>query len=444
MHRRSFLAQTTTAAAGLVILPSGALAGATAPSNKLNIALIGVYGRTYRLYDSLAHQNVAAVCDIREDHIALALERFPGAKTYVDWRKCLEQKDLDAVVICTTDQTHAMIAIWAMNRGLHVYCEKPIAISVGEARALREKFLANKGRIATQAGTQLNTNANFNRIREMIHDGAIGELQEVRAWGDRKIPRDGYLPAMGTPPPGLHYDLWLGPAPERPYNPGYFDAERPGSNCLNWNMFWDFGAGQAGDMGSHTMDMVWKVIDATLPTRIQASGEAFHPDVTPVEMEAHFHHPANDWRGPIRVSWYQGGAMPRSPRPLIDLTKIGHGCMFRGSRGFLIADFNSRTLIPFGDDADLTYYKPRPKSEITPPEKNIMEQWFDACKDPSLATNCNFEYGTHMIEQQLLGLVAYRAGAEIEYDPASGRITNHEEANTHLHRTYRDGWPLDA
>ncbi len=444
MHRRAFLNRTSAAAAGLVILPSGALAGATAPSNRLNLAIIGAYGRAYRLYDIIANHNVAAVCDIREDHIAKALERFPGAKTYVDWRKCLNQRDLDAVIIFTTDQTHAMIANWAMNRGLHVYCEKPIAISVGEARALREKFRVNRGRIATQAGTQLNTNANFNRVREMIHDGAIGDLQEVRAWGTRQIPRDGYLPAKGSPPAGLHYDLWLGPAPDHPYNPGYFSAERPGSNCLNWNMFWDFGAGQAGDMGSHTMDLAWKVIDATLPTRITARGEAFNPEVTPVELEAHFHHPANDWRDEIRVSWYQGGAMPRSPRPYIDLSKVYHGCMFRGSRGFLIADFDTRTLIPFGDDADMTHYTPRPESQITPPERNIMLQWFDACKDPTLATNCNFEYGSHMIEQQLLGLVAYRAGGDIEYDPAAGRVTNNDEANALIHRQYREGWVLDG
>jgi predicted dehydrogenase len=443
MNRRQFLNTSAFAGAGLTLLPSGARAGKNAPGNKLNIALIGVWGRGCAHYDSLANENVVALCDVNETRFADALKRFPHAKTYVDWRKCLEQKDLDAVVICTTDHTHAFIANWALNRDLHVYCEKPLAITVEEARTVRANWLTKKGKLATQVGMQRHAFDNFNRVRELIRDGAIGDVQAAMAWGNRQIRRKGYLPAEGQAPAGLNFDLWLGPSPAHPYNPGYFSGGE-GANCLQWNMFWDFGVGQIGDMGSHTMDLLWNAIDAGLPTSAEAKGEAFNPDVTPVECESHFEHPANDWRGPVRVSWYQGGVMPRSPKSVINLPAIDHGAMFKGSKGFLIADFESRLLLPVGDDADLTYLKQRSAKTLLPPLGHFQKQWFDACKDPSLKTACDFEYSGNMIEQMLLGLVAYRIGKKLEYDGAAGRVTNVPEANELLRRNYRDGWALNG
>jgi len=442
MQRRRFL-KTAAVGSSFLILPSGARAGKNAPGNKLNIALIGVWGRGLAHYNWLADENVVALCDVNEARFPEALKRFPDAKTYVDWRKCLEQKDLDAVVCCTADHTHAFIANWSLNRDLHCYMEKPLAISVEEARIVRAKWLPKKDKLATQVGMQRHQFENFNRVQELIRDGVIGELSAAYAWGNRQIRRDGYLPAEGEPPAGFHYDLWLGPSPEHPYNPGYFSGG-PGMNCLSWNMFWDFGAGQIGDMGSHTMDLLWNAVDAQLPTSAEAKGEEFNPDVTPVECESHFEHPANDWRGPIRISWYQGGVMPGSPREYIDLNKVGHGAMFKGSLGFVIADFNSRLIVPHGDSADLTYYKPRPASQLLPPVGRFEKQWVEACKNPSLKTACDFEYSGNMIEQLLLGLVAYRVGRKIEYDGATGRVTNCPEANDLLRRQYRPGWTLDA
>ncbi len=443
MNRRKFLNTTTLASAGLTILPSGLLRAANSANGKLNIALIGVWGRGLAHYDALSNENVVALCDVNETRFADALKRFPNAKTYVDWRKCLEQKDLDAVVICTADHHHAFISNWALNRNLHVYCEKPLAISVEEARVVRANWLTKKTKLATQVGMQRHEFANFNRVRELIRDGAVGELQEAFAWGNRQIRRKGYLPAEGQPPAGLNYDLWLGPAPLHPYNPGYFSGG-PGANCLQWNMFWDFGAGQIGDMGSHTMDLVWNAIDAGLPTSAEAKGEAFNPDVTPVECESHFTFDKNDWRGPIRVSLYQGGPMPRSPKPAINLPAIDHGAMFKGSKGFLIADFESRMLLPFGDSADLTYLKQRTAETLLPPVGHFQRQWLDACKDPSRKTACDFEYSGNMIEQMLLGLVAYRVGKKLEYDGATGKVTNCPEANEFIGRKYRDGWALNG
>lgn len=440
--RRSFLKQAAVAGASLTILPSGLRSGANAPSNKLNIALIGAYGRAKAHYLGLSGENVVALCDINEDHIAIAAKEFPKAKRYVDWRKCIEQKDVDAVVCCTLDHTHAFIANWALNRGLHIYCEKPLGITIEEVRVVRENYLKHKTKLATQHGTQRHAKPNFNRVRELVRDGVIGELSTVYAWGNRQIRRSGYPPAQGQPPKSLHYDLWIGPSPFHPYHPEYFSGQ-PGMNCLNWNMYWDFGTGQVGDMGSHTMDLVWNAIDAGLPISAEAEGEPFNPQVTPVELKATFEHPANDWRPAIKVLWYQGGMMPLSPMKFIDLNTIDHGALFKGSKGFLVCDFDSRVIIPYGADANMTYYKPRSEADLDPPVEDFQQEWIKACKG-NLKTSCDFEYGANMMEQLLLGLVAYRAGKKIEYDGVSGRVTNSAEANDLLRRTYRPGWTLNG
>jgi predicted dehydrogenase len=440
--RRTFLKSAAAAGTAFMILPSGTFNTASAANNKLNVALIGTWGRGEAHCDALEDENVVALCDVDEEHIAYAAKRFPKAKQYVDWRKCLEQKDLDAVVICTTDHTHAFIANWAMNRGLHVYCEKPLGNTVEEVRLVRAKYLANKNKIATQTGTQRHAIPNFNRVRELIRDGAVGELRSVYTWGNRQLRRPGYLPAKGEPPKTLHYDLWIGPVPFHPYNPDYFSG-RSGMNCLQWNMYWDFGNGQVGDMGSHVMDLAWFAIDAGLPTSAEAEGEPFNPEVAPVRLQARFEHPANDWRPAITVGWYQGGAMPRSPRDYIDLNKIDHGVMFKGTEGYLISSFENRVLVPFGDKADMSYYNRRPKDEILPDMGHFQKEWTNACKT-DLKTSCDFDYGGTALEQMLLGLVAYRVGEKIEYDGEKGKVTNSRKANKLLGRKYRKGWTLEG
>jgi hypothetical protein len=417
------------------------ISGADAPSGKLNIALIGVWGRGEAHHGAISSENVVALCDIDANHLAEAAKKFPKAKTYADWRQCLAQKDLDAVVCCTTDHTHAFVANWAMLRGLHVYCEKPLANSVEEARVVRATYLKNRGKLATQVGMQRHAHVNFNRLRELVIDGAIGELKSACAWGDRQIRRPGYLPAQGDAPKHLEYDLWLGPSPFHPYNPGYFSGG-PGANCLNWNMYWDFGSGQVGDMGSHTMDLAWNAIDADLPTSAEGKGEKFNPEVSPVELETHFSIPANKWRPAIRLSWYQGGAMPKDPS-WVDLRKIGHGAMFEGSKGVIVADFNSRLLIPAGDDADMTYYDRRPKDKLIPPMGDFVGQWIKAAKG-DLETSCDFDYGGKLIETMLLGLVAYRVGAKVDYDGEAGKVTSSAEGDGLLRRAYRQGWTLEG
>ena len=450
IQRRDFLKSAIATGAGLIILPSGTLSGVNAASNKLNIAMIGTWGRADAHFGSISSENIVALCDVDENHLDHGSKKFPKAKRYVDWRKCLEQKDLDAVICCTTDHTHGFIANWTLNRGLHCYMEKPLAHTVEETRKVRANYLKQRHKIATQVGTQRHAKPNFERVRELVKDGAIGELTEATAWGNRRIFRDGYPAAKGTPPKTLHYDLWIGPSPSHPYNPEYF-SRGPGANCLSWNMFWDYGTGQVGDMGSHTIDLVWNAIDAGLPATAEGDGEKFNPEVTPVELHTAFDIPKNDWRGPIRVHWYQGipwepsGTMPRLPsnRSYVDLKRIGHGAMFKGTKGFIVCDYDSRILMPYGDDADLMYYNKRSKDKVIPPLGHFQKEWVNACKG-DLKTSCDFVYSGNAIEMMHLGLVAYRVGKKLEYDSEAGRVTNCPEANALLSREYRPGWVFDG
>lgn len=448
------LASATTTAAGLLILPSGTLFGKNRPNNRLNIALIGAYGRAEAHYATLQDENVVAICDVDDRNMAHAAQRFPKAKTYKDWRKCLDHPGLDAVLCCTPDHHHAFISNWALNRDLHCYMEKPLAITVDEARQVRETYLKKKGKLATQVGMQRHAHSNFNRLREMIQAGAIGELKDVAVWGNRKIPKPGYLPGVGSPPPTLDWDLWLGPSPFHPFNPEYVSGD-VGLNCLQWNMYWDWGVGQMGDMGSHTMDLVWNVIDAELPTSVSVSSpEAFNPEVTPVKLTASYRFPANPWRDEIRVTWYQGGALPESPLEWVDLKRIGHGAWFKGEHGFIVADFQNRILYPYGAKGDLTYFEPPSEDQLLPEIENFQKQWTNACKQGDPAnTACNFKYSADMIETLCLGLVGFRAGTgegekgvrpTLNYDGRAGRVTSQGSANALLSKPYRDGYVMNG
>ena len=217
--RRAFL-KTSLAAAGVTILKNNPLARGQSPNEKLAIAVIGVAGRGGANLKGVAKEKIVALCDVNAENLGKAAKQFPEAKTYEDWRKCLEQKDIDAVVCSTTDHTHAFVNTWALNRGKHVYCEKPLANSVHEARTVREAYLKHKGKVATQMGTQIHATDNFRRVVELIRGGAIGKPQEVRVWCSRTPEGGSYFPDAGAPPAHLNWDLWVGPSKMHPYIPG--------------------------------------------------------------------------------------------------------------------------------------------------------------------------------------------------------------------------------
>jgi predicted dehydrogenase len=439
-NRRDFLKTAATAGAGLVVLRSGILRAGESPSGKLNIAVIGVAGRGGGNMNDVAGENIVALCDVDENHLAGAAKRFANAKPYADWRKCLDQKDIDAVVCSTTDHTHAFINCWALSRGKHVYCEKPLANSVHEARTVRELYLKNKDRVATQMGTQIHASDNYRRMVELIKGGAIGVPQEARVWCSRTPAGGDYLPAAGDPPKNLNWDLWIGPSPMHPYNPGYMGG------CLAWNRFWDFGSGQIGDMGSHMMDMPYWALDLKLPTTCKAEGTPVSTDTLPVWLTAEWDHPANDWRPAVKLYWYDGGKKPGVPSEVFNRDKMFKGVIIKGDKGYLLCDYDYRILMPTA--GDMTQYKSPKKEDLIPPSKGHHKEWIEAAKTDK-KTTCNFDYSGAEVENNLLALVAYRVrdklgDKKLEWDAANLKATNCPEADEFITKKYREGWTLNG
>jgi len=473
MKRRELLGAGVLAGAGLVVLRSGMLRAGEAPSGKLNIACIGVGGRGGGNLHDVSGENIVALCDVNANTLKKAAEAHPKAKTYADWRKCLEQKDIDAVVCSTTDHTHAFVNVWAMNRGKHVYCEKPLANSVHEARVVRETYLKNSGKIATQMGTQIHATDNFRRVVELIKGGAIGTPKDVRVWCSRTPEGGNYLPEEPVPD-YMNWDLWIGPSPVHPYNKGY-----PGS-CLNWNRFWDFGAGQIGDMGSHMMDLAYWALDLRFPTSCEAQGTPLSADTLPLWLTAKWEHPANDWRPAVEVYWYDGGKKPGMPSKVFSRDELFKGMLFAGDKGYLLADYDYRIIMP--TKGDFTQYKSPTAKDLIPPSKGHHQEWIEAAKTDK-KTLCNFDYSGALIENNLLALVSYRlgqaktrdAGAEtakaaakgkakakeqappqeggkeefttgkkLQWDAAALKAVGCPEADQYIQRKYRNGWVLNG
>ena len=433
--RRAFLKNTALAGAGLLVLKNNPFAAGQSPNGKLGIALIGVAGRGAANLKGVLSERIVALCDVNEENLKKAAEKFPEAKTYTDWRKCLEQKDIDAVVCSTTDHTHAFVNVWAMNRGKHVYCEKPLANSVHEARTVRETYLKNKAKLATQMGTQIHATDNFRRVVEMVKGGAIGKPQEVRVWCSRTPKGGSYLEAAGDPPPHLHWDLWVGPSPMHPYNPDYIGG------CGKWNRFWDFGSGQIGDMGSHMMDLAFWALDLRFPTTCKAEGTPVSPDTCPEWLTAEWDHPANDWRGPVKVYWSDGGKKPGVPSKVFNRDEMFKGLIFKGDMGYLVADYDYRLVMP--TKGDMTHYRSPKPEDLIPPSPGHHEEWIIACKTGK-PTLYNFDYSGAEIENNLLALVAYRTGKKLNWDAASLKATNCPEADPFIRKQYRAGWTLNG
>ena len=438
IKRRTFLKSSAAAGAGLMILKSGILKAGQSPNEKLNIAVIGVRGRGAADLDGVKSENIVALCDVNAKNLAEAAREYPMAKTYEDWRKCLEQKDIDAVVCATTDHTHAFVNVWAMNRGKHVYCEKPLANSVEEAHMVRQTYLKNKNKIATQMGTQIHASDNYRRMVELIRNGAIGTPNEVRVWCSRTPEGGNYLPEVKPVPDYINWDLWIGPSPLHPFNPGYLKG-----GCLGWNIFWDFGSGQIGDMGSHMIDMAYWGLDLKLPTTCKAEGTEINPDTCPQWLTAEWDHPANDWRPAIKLYWYDGGKKPGMPAEAFDREKLFKGVLFKGDKGWLLADYSLRILMPRQNAGDMTHYKSPKPQDLIPPSLGHHKEWIVACKTGK-PTTCNFDYSGALVENNLLALVAYRVGKKLEWDSKNLKATNCPEADKYIRKTYRSGWVLNG
>lgn len=433
INRRRLLKNTALAGVGVWVAGTGGTARGFAANEKLNVGVIGAAGRGGHNMGQVARtENIVALCDVDEGRLAGAAGKHPQARKYFDWRKLVDQKDLDAVTVSTTDHTHAPACVWAMNRGLSVYCEKPLAHCAYEARVMQEKYLKNKDKLATQMGTQIHAQDNYRRAVELVQSGAIGAVREAHVWCGRRGLKDGERPQDEPPvPDNLHWDLWLGPAPDRPYHPRYL----PG--CMTWEQWWDFGNGCIGDMGSHLIDLPFWALKLRDPLTIESQGAQVRKETYPEWLIVHWEHPARGDMVPAKLHWYDGIQRPESP-PGHDLNKWGIGVLFVGDDGMLLADYGRRILLP---EAKFKDFKP-PEPWIDP-SRGHHQEWLHGAKTGA-PTLCNFDYSGKLVENNLLGTAALRVGKKLQWDPKAMKAVNCPEADQYIKREYREGWKLDG
>lgn len=425
LSRRRFLQQSALFGAGAFISSRAGFARTLSPNDKLNIGVVGVAGRGGDDLQGVSSQNIVALCDVDDNNLDAAMAKYPKAARYNDFRKLLDRNDLDAVVVGTPDHTHAPITVMALKAGLHVYCEKPLTHSVAEARIVAET--ARKHKRVTQIGTQIHAGDNYRRVVELVKSGAIGPVREVFVWlgggmsaGDR--------PTETPPvPTSLHYDLWLGPSPYRPYSPDYVP--------FNWRKWWDFGNGMLGDFGCHYMDLPYWALDLKYPTSIESQGPPVHPESTPAWQIVKYEFPERGALPAVTLTWYHGGKRPEISNAG-ELAKWGNAVLFVGEKGMLVADYDNRKLLPEGKFADFT-----PPAPFIPNSIGHHEEWIQACKTGG-PTTCSFDYSGPLTETALLGNVAYRAGCKLDWDAEHLKAKNCPDAEKLIQPKYRKGWHL--
>ncbi len=432
VHRRRFLQQSAAALAAGYFIAESKAQESSSPNERLDIAAVGVANKGGHNLEQLASQNIVALCDVDENFLRQAALRFPQARQYRDYRKMLEAEAnrVQAVVVSTADHTHAPAASVALDLGLHVYCEKPLTHTVAEARALAR--LAAKNKLATQMGTQIHASDNYRRVVELVQSGAIGTVNEVYTWCGKGWSNGRFQPTGDPPPAHLAWDLWLGPAQERPYSPHV----HPG----DWRRFWEYGAGTLGDMGCHVMDLPFWALALRHPTTIAAEGPEVDPVGTPEWTRVTYTYPRLGG-GELKLYWADGTATFDLLRETKDhagmpLSSWGLGILFVGDKGMLAADYGRRQLLPQSQFEGFT-----PPEPTIPDSVGHWQEWVNACKDGT-PTTCNFDYSGALTEAVLLGTVAYRSGEEIVWDAEQLRAKNSQNADQYLTKRYRQGFEV--
>lgn len=444
LSRRSFISTSATAVAGFTIIPANAISGLghTSPTEKLNIAAVGIAGMGRNNIANVAKtENIVALCDVDWGEASSKIfKSYPNAKQYKDFRVMLDtQKDIDAVIIATSDHTHAVISMEAMRRGKHVFTQKPLTHTVYESRALAKA--AKDYKVATQMGNQGQAGDGPRRLREMIWDGVIGPIREVHIWTDR--PNNGlfrtYWP-QGVSRPGdtpptpetLDWDLFIGPAPVRPYHPAY--------HPFKWRGWWDFGVGALGDIGCHSFDPVFRALKLKYPMSVEAVSTIVNDETYPLASMIRYQFPARENMPPVTLTWYDGGMRPFNLKELTGEAKMGTGgTLFIGDKGKILDD----RILP--DSLRSSYTAPKPSIPSSPGHE---EEWIRACKGGE-AAGSDFEWAGPLTETVLLGNIALRkalkeklTGQILQFDPVGFKFPNMPEADQYLHREYRKGWSL--
>jgi predicted dehydrogenase len=450
--RRDFMCGTAGAVAAFTFIPSHVLgqAGRDSANNRLNIAGIGVGGRGSINLQECESENIVALCDVDLVQAENALKRYPKARVYRDFRQMLdkEEKNIDAVIIATPDHIHAPAAIMAMKMGKHLYCEKPMAHTIFEARRMTE--VAKETGVVTQMGNQGHAGEGLRLIYEFIKSGAIGAVREVHVWTDRAgtperawWPQGIERPKDSVPVPNtLDWNLWLGPAPWRPY------AKFPNSKgelvgyCpFNWRGWWDFGCGALGDMAVHNADPAFYTLELDAPTSVEAQTSGVNDETFPKWNIISYEFPAKGERPAVKLVWYDGGKLPPRPPELEQERRMeSNGILFVGDKGKLLGPSHAGAprLIP----------ESRMKEFGIPPkmlERSIghHKEWIQACKDNNpKGALAGFKYSGPFTESLLVGNLAVRLARKIEWDAENMRATNIPEADNYITKFYRAGWTL--
>jgi hypothetical protein len=468
--RRKFIKDASIATAGFFIVPRHVLGrGFIAPSDKLNIAGVGTGGKAEvnlpYAYNN-GSDNIVALCDVDDRMAVNARKKWPNAPYYRDFREMLdkEHKNIDAVIVTTPDHMHAVIALSAMQLGKHVYCEKPLTHDIYEARILTEA--AKKYRVVTQMGNQGSSGDDTRIVETWINDGVIGDVHTVHVWTNRPVwPQGVSRPKeIFDVPKELDWNLWLGTAPFRGYNPGYLPAI--------WRGWVDFGTGALGDMGCHFIDVPYRALKLGYPISVECSAggvwtgffqEATYGDSYPPSSKIHLQFPARDNMKPVEMVWYDGGIKPRRPDELLPdepMGEIDGGIIFEGTKGKLMAGLFGRnpTLLPTNKMKEVQL----PKSKYPFVEKGSeghQQQWVKACKKGyGTYTSSSFDIAGPLTETVLMGNLAvlsynysepdkngnrqYNGRKKLLWDGKNMTITNFEPANRFVKREYRDGWKL--
>jgi predicted dehydrogenase len=449
-NRREFL--QAGAAAGIGFWVAGGVRGEDkkekSPVERLRFACIGVGGKgDSDSSNASAFGDVVAICDIDDRPLDKKAEQFPKAKKFHDYRVLFEKmdKDFDAVVVSTPDHMHAVIAAQAIKMHKHVYCQKPLTHDVFEARRLRQ--LAAEYKVCTQMGNQGTALSQFRTSIELIQSGALGDIKEVHIWTNRPIwpqsPKVTKRPAPAKETPKyIHWDLFLGTAPYRPYAPGY--------HPFAWRGWWDFGTGALGDMACHTANMPYMALKLGYPTSISGESEKLNPETYPGWAKVVYEFPARAGLPAVRVTWYEGKKDGKRVLPPMELLQgkkeySGSGSLIVGSRASLYSpdDYGATRTLLGKDVKDIKNPEERlPRLKGDNNDENQKREWVEAIKknDPKIAL-ANFDYAGMLAEAVLLGNVAIRAGKKLDYN-GEKMTFNDADADKLLRREYRTGWKL--
>lgn len=436
--RRQFIASSTLVTASI------AFGAERAPrristNEKLNIGIIGAGGRGWDNVQGVKSENIVALCDVDDERAAEAYKAFPNAKRYKDFRQMLErEKSLDGVTVSTPDHTHAVAAIAAMRAGKHVYCEKPLAHSIYEVRQMAK--VARETGVVTQMGQQGHAMEGTRRAVEVFRAGAIGDVTELHVWTDRPAgwwPQGEDRPKDTPPVPStLDWQLWLGPAPERPYNPIYVP--------FKWRGRWDFGTGAIGDMAVHCMDTAFWALDLGAPTSAEViASDKRTDDCPPLWSILELNYPSRGKMPPVKMTFYDGKKLP--PAELFHGEPIAdNGSLMVGSKGSLYCRTwhggqNASDMFLLLPKKQFVDYQPPAPTLPRTPEHHV--EWIRACKGGP-KTESNFEYAARLTEGLLVGYLAQRTGKRIEWDAQHMKTKNVPEADAFIHPHFRRGWEI--